>query len=102
MRWSPFSRQERPDAGARFRREHEAWLTWAFASGARLPLIPLRRVEPLDPTIRPDREGRTFASARGGGFDAMMARESGRRRAERWWSLALDRVDASPKGLGHG
>lgn len=100
MRWSPFSRQERPDAGARFRREHEAWLTWAFASGARFPLIPLRRVDPSIDGANP--VGRRAGSLRGGGFDPMMARESGRRRAERWWSLALDRVDASPKGLGHG
>ncbi len=89
MRWALFSDRDRADAAERFRREHEAWLTWAFASGAALPLIPLRRVEP-------------GAGQPGGGFDPMMARGTGRQRAERWWTLALARVDRRPRGIGNG
>lgn len=60
-----------------FRRVHEAWLDRALGSGRMYPRIPLRRMDC-------------------GGFDPLRARSGGRARAEKWWSLALDRVDADP------
>jgi hypothetical protein len=56
------------------RRVHSLWLTRAFESGRVYPRIPTRRVED-------------------GGFDRMMATEHGRARAERWWELALARME---------
>jgi len=58
------------------RRLHSLWLTQAFQSGRdRLyPRIPTRRVED-------------------GGFDRMMSTERGRARAEKWWELALARME---------
>ncbi|MEK6701458.1 MAG: hypothetical protein AABZ53_04285 [Planctomycetota bacterium] len=61
------------DPGALARRQHSDWLTWAMKSENRFPRIPLREVA-------------------AGGFDPMLARPHGRRRADRWWELALRRV----------
>jgi hypothetical protein len=73
MRWPFFESHDVP-AGERFRREHEAWLNAAILSGRRFPRIPLRRQDE-------------------GGFDLLRARPGGRERAERWWRLALARLD---------
>lgn len=69
----PPRRREPKDRGAAFRRQHERWLTLALSSGLPAFRIPLRRV---------DR----------GGFSRLMAREGGRRRAQEWWLLALQRI----------
>ncbi len=55
------------------RRQHSDWLTWAMKSGNTFPRIPLREVSE-------------------GGFYPMLDRTHGRRRADRWWELALKRV----------
>ncbi len=62
------------DLGAVARALHSRWLTRAIESKKPYPRIPVRRVDT-------------------GGFDRMMASEGGRARAERWWDLALGRVD---------
>ena len=54
--------------------EHSAWLTEALRSGRSLPRIPVKRADE-------------------GGFDALRARPSGEKHAERWWRLALEKVD---------
>ena len=72
------SRPGLPDPAALFRRIHERWLTRAMQSGKPYPRIPIRRVDEL---------GR-------GGFDDVRTRPEARARADRWWSLALDRVDS--------
>lgn len=62
--------------GERARRHHERWLTGALTGRiGPHPRIPTRRVSE-------------------GGFDRQMADESGRARAERWWDLALMRVES--------
>ncbi len=60
--------------GARARRVHSAWLTRAVREGRAYPRIPTRRVDL-------------------GGFDALMRREGGPKIAERWWTIALLRVE---------
>jgi hypothetical protein len=60
--------------GQLVRDEHSAWLTRALASGRAYPRIPLRRVAE-------------------GGFDRVMRLPSGPAQAERWWRIALERVD---------
>ncbi|HYF15758.1 MAG TPA: hypothetical protein VD971_11880 [Phycisphaerales bacterium] len=60
--------------GAAARHAHSQWLTEAFASDRDYPRIPVRRVAD-------------------GGFSALMSRENGPAHAERWWSLALERMD---------
>jgi hypothetical protein len=57
-----------------FRRMHERWLTRALSSGRAYPRLPIRRVDQ-------------------GGFDAVRREPAARARADRWWELALDRVD---------
>ncbi|QOI99660.1 MAG: hypothetical protein HRU70_03880 [Phycisphaeraceae bacterium] len=71
------------DPGAKARREHSEWLTWALSSGNRFPRIPLRAV---------DR----------GGFDRLMATPHGKSLAVRWWGAALRRVvgPGDPSGSG--
>lgn len=69
-----FSREDLPDKAALFRRAHERWLTRAMASPRAYPRIPLRRVAD-------------------GGFAPLVSRPGGRERAERWWAMALERVD---------
>jgi len=64
-------------AAAAYRRVHERWLTWALASDAPIPRIPVKRVSD-------------------GGFSRLTARPRGRELAERWWRTAftvLDRLD---------
>ncbi len=65
------------DKAALFRRVHEAWLDRALRSGRVYPRIPLRRAD-------------------WGGFDALRRRPGGRERAEKWWSVALTKVDSDP------
>lgn len=69
-----FRRESLPDKAALFRRVHERWLTRAMASPARYPRIPVRRVAD-------------------GGFAPLVSRPGGRELADRWWTIALDRVD---------
>ncbi|MCA9288612.1 MAG: hypothetical protein KDA05_08505 [Phycisphaerales bacterium] len=52
---------------------HSLWLTEAMARPYDVPRIPTRRVSE-------------------GGFGSMASRPGGLARAERWWSLALDRT----------
>ena len=61
-------------AADRFRRQHERWLTRTLMSGHSYPVIPARQV------------------ARGG-FDSVRQRPRARDLADRWWSMALLRVD---------
>ena len=78
MQWLPWiSRRKALEAGERARRLHSAWLSAALASGRSYPRIPSRPVER-------------------GGFDALRHRPTGPERAERWWSLALERVERDP------
>lgn len=78
MRWQFWKRDDFLDRGEVARRIHSRWLTRALAGEqGRLPRIPVRRVSE-------------------GGFDAMMARTRGRAAAERWWLIALNRVDIEP------
>lgn len=57
-----------------FRRVHERWLTRALSSRKAYPRIPIRRVDH-------------------GGFDLVRSQPAARARADRWWELALERVD---------
>ncbi len=60
----------------------EAWLTWALEQPDHaFPRIPLRPVAE-------------------GGFDGLLARPEGRRRAEGWWAGAMSRVEAFPPWWG--
>ncbi len=81
MRWRLWD-SDPAEAGARARAEHSAWLTRALSQGLRYPRIPIR---PMDPDTGE------------GGFGPMMARREGPAHAERWWTLALDRVDDPPR-----
>lgn len=56
------------------RAEHEAFLSTAILHPGAYPRIPTRRSD-------------------AGGFGPMIERPGGRARAERWWSLAMDRVE---------
>jgi hypothetical protein len=69
----PPDRDDPDDPGARARREHAEWLTWALRSGNKFPRIPLRR-------------------AAVGGWDWLTATPHGRGLADRWWKAALRRV----------
>lgn len=82
MRWRLWDSEPVSEASARACAEHSAWLTRALSQGLRYPRIPIR---PMDP----DTEQR--------GFGPMMARRTGPARAERWWKLALGRVDDPPR-----
>jgi hypothetical protein len=62
------------DVGAIARALHSRWLTRAVEGRREYPRIPLRRADQ-------------------GGFDRMMSTPEGRERAERWWNIALERVD---------
>ena len=73
MIWDFIQRRALEEAGARARREHAAWLTWALASNEAVPRIPVRRVDL-------------------GGFSQQVKREPGPAHAERWWALALGAV----------
>ncbi|MEZ6233941.1 MAG: hypothetical protein R3B68_07105 [Phycisphaerales bacterium] len=72
MRWW-FSKHDRMEAGRRARLIHSLWLTEAMARPYDVPRIPTRRVSE-------------------GGFASMASRPGGMARAERWWSLALERT----------
>lgn len=76
MFWRSFFGGGISDHAALSRRVHEAWLDRALRSGRAYPRIPLRRVD-------------------SGGFDRLRARTGGRARAEKWWGLALERVEPS-------
>lgn len=82
MRWRFWDSDPVSEASARARAEHSAWLTRALSQGLRYPRIPIRSMDP---------------DTGGGGFGPMMARNTGPSRAERWWKLALDRVDDPPR-----
>ena len=56
------------------RRQHSRWLTRAIRAGAKVPRIPIRRVDE-------------------GGFDPLMASAEGREWARVWWEEALDSPD---------
>lgn len=62
------------DPGELARRQHEDWLTRALMTQREYPRIPIRRVDE-------------------GGFEAMMHRTDGPSKAQRWWDLALRRVN---------
>lgn len=74
MRWDFWRKADWEEAGERARRLHSAWLTEALASAKRQPRIPVRKVDE-------------------GGFTRMTGTPEGKARSERWWSLALERVD---------
>jgi hypothetical protein len=112
------------DPATRARAEHSAWLTRAVEEGLRYPRIPIRPMEPPPPLDAVDASEDPISRAstgwsrdtndlpqgdrgkasvagvrpwhRGGGFAGMMGCPSGPARAERWWSLALARVDDPP------
>jgi len=74
MLWRFFQRDDLTPRAVEFRRVHEAWLTRALSSPRAVPRIPVRRHDD-------------------GGFGPLLKRPTGRSHAERWWSLAFDRVD---------
>jgi hypothetical protein len=74
MFWRFFRRSNLP-AHEVARRTHEMWLNDAFDTQRRMRRIPIRMVD-----------------GNHDGFGSMMNREDGRRRAERWWDLALEEV----------
>lgn len=74
MIWTFWGARDRVEAGELARREHARWLTAALRSGRAFPRIPVRRV---------DHGGYSFLARRAGGVE----------RAQRWWRLALERVD---------
>lgn len=60
----------------------ERWLTWALHQPEdAFPRIPLRPVSE-------------------GGFEGLLARPDGRRRAAGWWAGAMERVQAFPPHWG--
>jgi hypothetical protein len=73
MQWR-FWEHEDIDEGDKARLVHSQWLTEALASGKPYPRIPVR------PVIT-------------GGFSRLMSSRHGPNLAERWWELALERVD---------
>ena len=73
MKWA-FWQSYFEEAGERARRMHSAWLTRALAEDRQYPRIPCRRAEE-------------------GGFGPLLDKPNGKDLAERWWSLALSRVD---------
>lgn len=73
MRFGRQNRNDLFDIGARYRAEHSIWLTHALRHGGRYPRIPAK------PTHL-------------GGYDRLMSRPTGRRHAERWWTIALARL----------
>lgn len=72
MIWSRTHRLLNP--GEAMRRLHSRWLTRAFSTRHEYPRIPVRAVA-------------------AGGFTRLMSRPGGPMLAERWWALALERVD---------
>lgn len=72
MLWNPLRLLN--DRARQYRLVHERWLTRAVRSPGRYPRIPTRRVDT-------------------GGFSALLSRPGGGELAERWWELALERVD---------
>ena len=74
MLWIGRSSRRVRDAGARFRAEHSAFLTWALGSRRRFPRIPAKRVDH-------------------GGYSGLMKLGTGEKRAATWWGLALSRMD---------
>lgn len=75
MIWDFRRKKTLEEAGELARRQHSQWLTHILASGLNLPRIPVRRVDD-------------------GGFAHQMQRKLGPQHAEKWWSLALERVPA--------
>jgi hypothetical protein len=75
MLWRLFGSGDRPSHAEVFRRVHERWLTRALERAIRYPRIPIRRVDD-------------------GGFEDVRRSSSARARANRWWDLALERVDS--------
>ncbi|MCE7973101.1 MAG: hypothetical protein DYG92_02065 [Leptolyngbya sp. PLA1] len=74
MFWDRLSRRRGVQTPEAMRRQHSRWLTRAFANGREYPRIPVRVVSV-------------------GGFSKLMARPGGPMLAERWWALAMARVD---------
>lgn len=73
MQWR-FWEHEEMDEGQKARIAHSRWLTEALASGKAYPRIPVR------PVIT-------------GGFSRLMNSRNGPRLAQRWWEIALGRVE---------
>jgi len=73
MRLAFWTAQDREEAGEKARRLHSAWLTDAVVTGKSTPKIPVREVEQ-------------------GGFSRVAASALARERADRWWTIALERV----------
>ena len=74
MRWAFWRKEDWEEAGERARRLHSLWLTDAIASGRPQSRIPVRRVDD-------------------GGFARVSESGISCQRADRWWSLALEKVD---------
>jgi hypothetical protein len=73
MQWR-FWEHEEMDEGEKARLVHSRWLTDALASCKHYPRIPVR------PVIT-------------GGFSRLMNRGNGPQRAQRWWEIALGRLE---------
>jgi hypothetical protein len=73
MQWR-FWEHEEMDEGEKARLVHSQWLTEALASGKPYPRIPVR------PVVT-------------GGFSRLMSRARGTELAQRWWEIALTRVE---------
>lgn len=82
MFWNWLRRKRVLDAGERARQLHSAWLTQALHRSSQVP-------PPMPGYPRIPRR-----TVRDGGFDALRSRPHGPARSARWWSIALDRVEA--------
>jgi hypothetical protein len=78
MAWRTARNDENPK-GKLFRLIHEQWLNRALRSRIPYPRIPVRKVDE-------------------GGFDRVHRNADARAHADRWWALALDRVDSGELG----
>lgn len=74
MLWNGFKRKKIIDAGARYRAQHSAFLTFALRTTRRIPRIPRKRADQ-------------------GGYSGLLKLETGERHAAQWWSLAMMRLD---------
>lgn len=74
MLWNGFKRKKIIDAGARYRAEHSAFLTFALRTTRRIPRIPRKRADQ-------------------GGYSGLLKLDTGERHAAQWWSLAMMKLD---------
>jgi len=73
MLWRRWRSRDLRSTGERFRAEHSRFLSAALTRPEAYPRIPSKRVSE-------------------GGYDRLMASDSGREHTRRWWSIALERV----------